>query len=368
MRIAIAHENIVSRDAIGNDILGMHDVLADCGFDVQLIGQRVDAPTARRARTATLDEARQRRDFDMLIYHHSILWESGESLLRSIEVPRLLKYHNVTPPEFFADYSDHGVSLCRAGRAQTARLVALCDGGCLADSTYNARELTDTGAETVDIVPPFSSAGSMLRLARPQPVPPFRILFVGRLAPNKGHFDLITVIAAYVATFGPAIRLTIVGGISAHLSAYKAALDQLIDKMELRDHVELRDQVDDRTLHRLFMEASAFLCMSEHEGFCVPIIEAQAAGVPVIAVGSTAVAETIGPDQMVVERPQNRDDYLYVARLLHAVCTDDKLRRQVIAAGHRNVLNRFTPQAIAGRFMAALAPLFEQMPIPEQPQ
>jgi glycosyltransferase involved in cell wall biosynthesis len=279
--------------------------------------------------------------------------------LRCVEAPRLLRYHNVTPPEFFADYSDHSLSLCRAGRAQTARLVALCGGGCVAASAYNADELVAAGADSVSVVPPFTGAGGMLQLARPRPEPPFHILFVGRLAPHKGHFDLLTTIAAYVATIGPAIRLTIVGGISAHLSAYRAALEKLIDKLNLRDHVELLDQVDEETLHGLFMQASLFLCMSEHEGFCVPIIEAQAAGVPVIAMDAAAVAETIGTGQMLVDRPRRSEDYLYIAKLIHAACTDIRLRRQVIAAGHRNVLSRFTPQAIAGRFMEALAPLLE---------
>ena len=362
MRIGIAHRNVVSYDAVGNDILGMYDVLAECGFSVRLIGEYFDTATTRRARTALLDDARFQPVPDLLIYHHSILWENGETFLRRVAGPKLLRYHNVTPPEFFADYSARYVALCAEGRVQTGRLAALCTAGSLADSAYNAAELQAVGAAAISVVPPFTAAGRLVRPARPRPEPPFQILFIGRLAPNKGHFDLVTVLAAYVATFGPAIRLTIIGGFDDNLLAYKQAIDQQIDTLGLRATIELCDQIDDRALHRRFMTASAFLCMSEHEGFCVPVIEAQAAGVPVIAVGETAVAETLGEGQLVIERPRTRQDFLYVARLLQAVCTDDRLRRQVIAAGHRNVLNRFTPQVVTGRFMAALAPVLEGRP------
>ena len=358
-RIAVAHRNIVSRDAIGNDILGMHDVLAGCGFEVELIGEHFDTATKHRARTVRLDEASGRRA-DMLIYHHSIMWERGEELLRKVTAPRFLRYHNVTPPEFFADYSVQSVSLCRAGRAQTKRLVALCDAGCLAASAYNGAELAAAGARSVSVVPPFTGVSDMLRPARPLPQPPFRILFVGRLAPHKGHLDLLNVVAAYVATIGREISLTIVGGTSPGLLGYRAEIGRAIARLGLTDHVELLDQVDEATLDVLFTQASLFLNMSEHEGFSVPIIEAQAAGVPVIAANQTAVGETIGSGQMLVERPRRSEDYLYIAKLIHAACTDAKLRRQIIAFGHRNVLNRFTPQRVASRFMEALAPVLER--------
>jgi glycosyltransferase involved in cell wall biosynthesis len=211
----------------------------------------------------------------------------------------------------------------------------------------------------VAVVPPFTTIANFGLAVPADPEPPFWILFVGRLAPNKGHFDLLHVIAAYVATISPAIKLTIVGASDDNLAPYREDVLTWIERLGLKDKVDIRDKVDAATLHRLFREASAFLCMSEHEGFCVPVVEAQLTGLPVVSVGSTALKDTIGPGQLVVDPPQVTADYIYIARLLHAVCTDPALRRQVVATGRRNVLTRFAPSAVADSFVGALAPILE---------
>jgi glycosyltransferase involved in cell wall biosynthesis len=360
-RIGIAHGTIVSRDAIGHDILGMVSVLSEGGFQITLIADHFGSDLPLEIETLSVPEALARRDFDVLIYHHSILWQNGETLLRGLGARRLLRYHNVTPSEFFAEYSEHYAELCTAGRAQTRRLVKLlgrADAFC-ADSAYNAAELQEAGARAVIISPPFTPVVARSAWRRGLPKPPYQALFVGRLVPNKGHFDLLNVVAAYVACFGPGLRLTVVGGADDQLAGYRAQLEAQIDQLGLRGVVRLRGPVDHATLETLFTEASVFLCMSEHEGFCVPVIEAQAMGLPVVSVDTTALGETIGPGQLVVPAPGSRADYLYIARLVHAACTDPLLRQAVIQAGHRNLLARFNPAEVADRFMAALAPLLE---------
>ena len=361
VRIGIAHGTIVSRDAIGHDIFGMQAVLARCGFEVCLIGDQFGPDLPPAIETLSVGDAIARRDLDLLIYHHSIWWERGEILLRALPARRLLKYHNVTPPEFFEDYSTHYASLCRDGRAQTRRLVQLFrrEDGFAADSAYNAAELQEAGAEGVFVVPPFTGVTAGSSLARTLPAAPYQALFVGRLSPNKGHFALLNTIAAFVASHGPDIRLRIVGGSDSELEAYRTELEDQIDRLELGAQVELTGPVDGVTLHRHFAEASVYLCLSEHEGFCVPVIEAQAIGLPLVSVDTAALGETIGPGQLVVKPPQSRADYLHIARLVHSVCTTPLLRQSVIRAGYRNFLTRFTPPIAADRFMAALAPLLE---------
>jgi glycosyltransferase involved in cell wall biosynthesis len=276
----------------------------------------------------------------------------------------VMKYHNVTPPEFFEPYSPDYVRLCRAGREQTGRLVGLFGAGdhCMADSLYNAAELYEAGAAEVSVAPPFTNVASFLRPAvGGLPPAPYSILFVGRMAPHKGHFDLLTVIAAYVAAFGPAIRLTLVGGSDDLLDDYGEQLRGQIAELGIADQVVIADSIDDDMLVRLFAEASIFLCMSEHEGFCVPVIEAQAAGIPVISVDGTALKDTIGPGQLVVSPPRGKADYLHVAGLIHAACTDAALRAQLVATGQRNVIGRFNPVTVADQFMDGLAPVLERL-------
>jgi len=363
MRIGIAHGSVVSGDAIGHDVLGMYDVLAEGGFSVELVAEYFESTLPPRYRQIPRDIALKYKDFDLLIYHHSILWEEGEAFLRASQARRLMKYHNITPAEFFTGYSGFYEAQCLAGREQTRRLVRLFGegDGFAADSAYNAAELVEAGAPAVTVVPPFSTIAHFGRTEPVAPKPPFRVLFVGRIAPNKGHFDLLHVIAAYAATIGPDIRLTLVGGSDENLDPYRTDVLSWIERLGLGDKVELKAKVDAPTLHQLFMDASVFLCMSEHEGFCVPVVEAQSSGLPVVSVGATALGDTIGPGQLTVEPPRSAADYVYIARLIHAVCTDMALRRQVIATGHRNVLSRFNQPAIADQFMTALAPILEGM-------
>ena len=362
--IGLAHGTIVSRDAIGHDILGMASVLAEGGFRVVLIGDHFGPDLPKELEQLSVAEAVSRRDVDVLVYHHSILWQDGETLLRGLGARRLLRYHNVTPPAFFADYSGHYAELCTAGRAQTARLVKLLgrtDRFC-ADSAYNAAELQEAGAREVLISPPFTPVVARPMPRRSLPKPPYQALFIGRIAPNKGHFDLINVMAAYVARFGPGIRLVVVGGSDDHLIGYRYLLEAQIDQLGLRGVVTLQAPVDHATLEALFEDSSVFLCTSHHEGFCVPVIEAQALGLPVVSVDTTALGETIGAGQLVVPAPHAREDYLYIARLIHAACTDPMLRQSVIQAGYRNLLTRFNAAEVADRFMAALVPLLEPGP------
>jgi glycosyltransferase involved in cell wall biosynthesis len=363
LRIGIAHGNIVLRDAIGHDILGMASVLDESGFAVCLVADNFGAGLPDGYETLSAEEAAAHQDLDLLIYHHSIFWPAGETLLRAVAAPRLLKYHNVTPPDFFAAYSSHYVDLCADGRAQTRRLVKLFgrDDGFAADSAHNAAELVADGARDVAVVPPFTMVAARCNDRAALPAAPYRILFVGRLVPNKGHLAMLDTIAAYVAAHGPGIRLQIVGGGDEALSLYRDHLDDQVKRLDIGRQVELLGGVDTERLQDLFAAAGVYLCLSEHEGFCVPVIEAQAAGLPVVACDTAALGETIGPDQLVVPPPQSRADYLHVARLVHAACTDPMLRQAVVRAGYRNVLGRFTRPRIADRFMATLLPMLERL-------
>jgi glycosyltransferase involved in cell wall biosynthesis len=179
------------------------------------------------------------------------------------------------------------------------------------------------------------------------------------MAPHLGHLPLLTAIAAYVAAFGPGITLTLAGGPDGSLRNDARHIDRQIAALGLKNNVRIVRSADAGTLEGLLADADVFLCLSGHEGYCSPILKAQASGVPVISIATPALGETIGPGQLVVDPPNAAADFLLVARLIHQVCTNGALRRQVIAAGHRNVLNRFTPEIVADRFMEALAPLFD---------
>ncbi|NIR26507.1 MAG: glycosyltransferase, partial [Gammaproteobacteria bacterium] len=112
------------------------------------------------------------------------------------------------------------------------------------------------------------------------------VLFVGRVSPNKGHVHLMNTVLYYRMLFDDNIRLVIAGHVSPHLTKYYAHLLRMARSLGISKNVEFWGKVTTRQLASLYRESDAYLLLSEHEGFCVPILEAQSQGLPVIAYDS----------------------------------------------------------------------------------
>jgi glycosyltransferase involved in cell wall biosynthesis len=125
--------------------------------------------------------------------------------------------------------------------------------------------------------------------------------------------------------------------------------------------VSILEPTDAAGLSALLSEASVFVCMSDHPDLSVPLTEAQARGVPIIAAEGAAIRDRLGPGQLVVDQPKTAADYAVLAELVRAVRTDRALRRQLITAGQRNVLRRFTPETIGDRLLGWLFPVLERL-------
>lgn len=362
IEIGICHQNVRTGDAIGHDIDGMYQLLDAMGFEVSILCDYVDDDTLSGRRVlqgvAGLDPA----PCHVLIYHHSVHWEAGAALLERFHGPLALRYHNVTPAHFFAPYAPAYTEACESGRRQTRDLATRHGRAIwLADSEYNRQELISLGVHRghAHVVPPFNR----LQLAQAESGQQgesgggVEVLFVGRFAPNKGHEDLVRILDAYVTQISPDIVLHIVGGRDPSLRAYHDEIDALIARLDLGSKVRIHAHVNEGELHALYRRCHVFLCASHHEGFCVPVIEAQAHGLPVVSVNTTALAETAGPQQLVAEPITDARDYLFYARLIEAACANADLRRTLIDQGLANVQQRFTNELIGNRFLDALLPL-----------
>lgn len=364
-RIAICHQTITIGDAIGNDILGMYDVLEGLGFEPELLCQNPHEAIRTRYRTRTDFRDEDLASYAVIIYHHSLFWERGEALLRRSAAQIIMKYHNVTPPEFFEPYSPLYMQQCARGREQTSRLVSLrAPHIWLADSAFNRRGLLDVGArdDRVLVVPPFNHVDELLPYPNEtagRPPGPTSALFVGRLAPNKGHLTLLRIAHAYVTCVSSDFRLRIVGSRDADLRRYEVAIRQLIEGLGLERHVEILPPLPRAQLDGLFRTCQVYLCASEHEGFGVPLIEAQAVGLPVVATNTTAKGETLGAQQLLAGPPADGADYEFYARLIHEVCTNSSLRRTVVRNGYRNVVTRFLREDIENAFLEAVLPTLQ---------
>ncbi|HEX3604885.1 MAG TPA: glycosyltransferase [Candidatus Dormibacteraeota bacterium] len=323
----------------------MRSMLRGLGFRSEIFADLIDRRVAREARPA--DElARRTGDGSTLLYHLSI----GSPLARMVEGfegPRVLVYHNITPPDFYRGTSPRVVYWLERGERELRRLAPLAD-LVIGDSTYNLEAPLAAGARRHAVVPPPVDLSRLApRAARPARPPV--VLFVGRLAPNKRQEELIRVLAALRATAAPDARLVLAGS-ADDTGGYLAGLRRLAERLGVADAVDIpARRLSDVELGAHYAAASAFACASDHEGFCIPLLEAMAFSVPVVAHAAGAVPETLGDAGVLV---RDRDPLVW-AGLLGRVLTDQRLRATLTAAGRRR-LEDFSTAATTRRLEAAL--------------
>jgi glycosyltransferase involved in cell wall biosynthesis len=359
-RAAILVPSLRRGDAVGNDALGMREVLVKQGCDARLFADSSDpslgaSPIA--AARASLDDPSL-----LVVLHHAARWDVGVKLFERARGPRVVRDHNVTPDWFFAGVSAEHVDASRLGAQQRARLAR--DGGVrllLAASERNAGELAGLGAEPgrIAVVPPFHRAEE-LAVVDPDPgtlrsfgkLPP-TALFVGRLAPNKGHRRLLRVAATYAELFSEPLHLRFAGVCDPRFAPWLEVLRRDAKHFGLDGRVEILGFVTESQLKAAYLTSHVFLCLSEHEGFCVPLVEAARLGVPVVAAYEPAVADTLGPIGLVLDGAG--DDAVAVA--VHRVLHDAALRDALVAAQRARFEGRFSRTAIEAAFLRATAPL-----------
>jgi glycosyltransferase involved in cell wall biosynthesis len=262
---------------------------------------------------------------DLLLIHYSAYAPRLEDLL---ELPnrKLLVYHNVTPARYLWSFQPHVAALCELGRDHLPRYAEAVDVAA-AVSEYNAGELREAGARDVRVVPILFDADRLGGSGgEPDPDRPL-ILSVGRVAPHKRHDLVIRAFALFQREFAADARLLCVGEpISA---AYADRLRELAGRLGARN-VELPGTLGQERLNAAYRETSAMLHLSEHEGFCIPLLEAFHFGVPVIARPAGGMPEVAGEAALWVD---GEPDLAFVVELLGLAVADAELRGELRAAG-----------------------------------
>ncbi len=285
---------------------------------------------------------------DLLIYQMSTGSPVAEHLLES-DTKLVLNYHNVTPSSSFEPWEPHIGAELDAARRQLSRLARHAH-SAIADSHYNAAELEALGMEQVTVVPvlwrPPRVRQALAPVARQASV-----LFVGRIAPNKRHEDLIAMMAI-LRVRRPDVVLDLVGGVSSE--RYATAVRELVERLGLTDAVRFHGSIDDATLDQLYAEAAVYVSASEHEGFCVPLIEAMAAGLPVVARDAAAVPETLGDAGLLIDGPNP----VALAGAVDRLLGDDRLRSCMAELGVARATD-FDLEMAEAALAAALRPLLE---------
>jgi len=315
-------------DAIGNEVLGINRALRGAGFDSEIIVETAD-PRLEDLTVDYRDMAGAIGEEDLLIHHFS-LGSRASRMAFALPCRMALVYHNITPPEYFLGVHEQLVRQCYHGRRELLAYRTRCD-LALGDSEFNRRELEDLGfpaTGVLPVVPDFSHldvAGDS-RVMTAYDDEWTNILFVGRLIPNKRPDDLIRFFHAYQTLYNPRARLILAGSYGG-FDTYLAQLHALVATLGVRD-VHILGQVTNEELTALYDVADVFLCASEHEGFCVPLVEAFHKGVPVVAYASTAVPATMDGGGVLYATKDPR----HVAALINGVLTDNAVEAAVLEA------------------------------------
>jgi len=340
-------------DAIGDSARRVRDLLRRMGHHSELFALTIDDDVRAEVRPFSDPDATQG---DVTIFHFALPSPMTEAFAR-LGGARVLQYHNITPAHFFAPYDAGLFRLAAIGRQELQSLAGRVD-LALGDSEFNRQELEALGFARTGVMP---IAVDTERLTNAPPRPALErilrdglinILFVGRIAPNKRIEDHIRLAELYKRNIDSYYRFIFVGRTDG-VPPYYAQIRALIDDFEmLPDRFWFTGPVPDADLAAFYRWADVYVSLSEHEGFCVPLVEAMAADVPVVAYAAGAVPETLGGAGLLF----SPKDLEIAAELLGTVVYDRAVRDGVLE-GQRRRLQAFAPEAIASALRTALEPV-----------
>jgi glycosyltransferase involved in cell wall biosynthesis len=347
-------------DAIGDSARRVRGLLRAMGHQSDLFALTIDEDLRGDVRPFADPAA---AGGDLTIFHYALPSPMTEAFAR-LPRGRVLQYHNVTPAHFFAAYDAGVFRLAALGREELATLAGRTD-MALGDSAYNRRELDALGFTNTGVFPIAVDAGRIAASPR-QPAlervlddGPLNFLFVGRIVPNKKIEDHIRLAEVYKRYVDVDYRFIFVGRTDG-LPRYFNMIRALIAEYQMpADRFVFTGPVPDSDLATYYRTARVYISLSEHEGFCVPLLEAMAADVPVLAYGATAVPDTLG-GAGVTFTPK---DLELAAELLGQLAYDETLRARVIA-GQRRRLADFGDDRIRASLEALLA---GGVPVPPAP-
>ncbi len=349
---------LLPRDATGYHTLALRDTLRAAGWESDIY---VEAAHDELRSEATYFERYPERagPEDILLYQLSTASPLADFLVDRPET-LVLDYHNITPPSFYEGWEDHTAQKVALARHQMAELAPAAVLG-IADSTFNAEELRRFGCPATAVIPILIPAGEseetpVGRDERMESSTDQRsgtvLLFVGRISPNKAQHHLVEALYLYRRWYDAEARLHLVG--PAVTGSYADSVFALADELGLTDAVRHGHDLSEAELASWYADADVFVCLSEHEGFCIPLLEAMRADLPIVAFAAGAVPETLGDAGVLL--PSKRPGV--VAAAVDRVRTDAGLADRLVDAGHRQ-LDVFSPPRTRARFVEVLGRVAE---------
>lgn len=341
-------------DAIGDSARAMRDFLRSKGYGSQIYAYTIDESLGDEALNFALNPP-EMQEQDVLVYHYAL--PSGMSdFIKRTNCRKALIYHNITPAQYWLPYDKSLLHLASAGRRELESLAPFLDRSA-GDSEYNRLELQQLHFRNTCVLPIYVKEERYG--IEPSPFilnsmndGCFNFLFVGRVAPNKKLEDVLTLFHFYRKCYSQLSRIIFVGKTSV-TPPYHGALSEMRARLGIMpDDVVFAGHVDWAELVAYYKSAHVFVSMSEHEGFCVPLVEAMICDTPIVAYASTAVPYTLGEAGVqFTER-----NFLEIAAVCHRLKEDAAFRESVLKS-QREQLKHYSREAIERSIDEFLAPL-----------
>ncbi len=325
---------LIPRDATGIHTLLLRNILREAGWRSEIFAEATHdeliGETIRIEDYPNLSDPR-----DILIYQFSTSSLVADFLAKRSE-PLILNYHNITTPELFANWDPLTQQRSLKAREQL-QMLSKRTFYAIADSGFNEDDLIKAGYGKTAVVPVlFGKKHNDIvpdrvvaqRLKNAKSCGGADLIFVGRLVPSKNQHDLIKTLWIYRKLYDPLARLHLLG--SAPNRLYLNALRDFSRELDLVDAVRIVGEVSDSSLAAYYEAADAYVSMSLHEGFAIPVVEAMRAGVPVLSLPNGALRETVADAGLLIES----GDPAHVAAALSRVLSDVVLREKLVKAGH----------------------------------
>ncbi|NJR49737.1 MAG: glycosyltransferase [Leptolyngbyaceae cyanobacterium CSU_1_3] len=335
-------------DAVSNQVIRLHQMLLERGEIAQIFSKYADHRVERFRRPFSEFQI----DENVILIHHFSGYSELASEIVNLRCYKIIAYHNITPHTFF-ERGDTLYEFCRKGRLQLQQVIQNYN-LAIGDSPFNCQEIKDLGFHAVRELPvpvlPIVATDISHQWANQLRHNSDKIwLFVGRIAPNKRQDLLIDIFDDYVKRYPHKKHYLYLVGRYTQEDSFYQKIQSKIQQYQLSDRIICTGKVEDEMLAAYYQAADLFVCVSEHEGFCVPIVEAFQKQVPVVAFASTAVATTLGNSPGAIASLEIAE----AVDRIHSVFEDDAFRQTIIEHGLKQA-KCFSREAIQPNFNATL--------------
>jgi glycosyltransferase involved in cell wall biosynthesis len=312
-------------DAVSNDAIALRKILRKNGFNSNIYAKYIDPRVSDFVEPI---EKYQPDPTTLMIYHFAFGGAGVSEYVIDLPDIKILKYHNITPPHFFYPYNKNIALGCETGLKELKELIRHFHFG-FGDSKFNCTDLNKLGLTNTVVLPvllDFENINQMNKKINPvKEQDMVNIIFVGRISPNKKQDDLLKIFYFYHFFINKNSRLSFIGKCDDDL--YYHHLRNLIKKLDLEQAVVFTGLIENDHLIRHYKTADVFLCMSEHEGFCVPLVESMYFGIPIIAFNSSCIPDTLGNSGILIN---DKSKYKEIAELMDLVINDKTLKEKIV--------------------------------------